>query len=350
MAWALVEGSFQHHVGAVTLNNIQQLGTTRPEPAERRAVRVVVDNMPGDNDSAMSQTIPITKAPEAAGSSEHDLFIPGGPVGFLLIPGLGGTPAEMRFLAQGLARAGNTVLCPMLAGHGSSEEELTATTWQDWYTSVEAAHDRLKTHCDVVLVGGLSAGAILALHLAEQRPSEIDGMTLFSPTLWPNGWAIPWYFEFYKLVRHRWLASWFRFMEVEPYGIKDERVKAFVLNSLQSDDRSLEDIFGRSGVTVLEFRRMVDVVKRGLGNIKTPTLIFHPRQDDQSDIRNTMLLQRRLGGLVDTVVLDDSYHIVTLDRQRDLVVARTNAYAAWLAERLATERPVAHTLNRRAAE
>jgi hypothetical protein len=34
-------------------------------------------------------------------------------------------------------------------------------------------------------------------------------------------------------------------------------------------------------------------------------------------------LQSNLAGLADTVVVDDSYHIVTLDRQRQLVVDRT---------------------------
>ena len=57
--------------------------------------------------------------------------------------------------------------------------------------------------------------------------------------------------------------------------------------------------------------------------VKLHTLIFHPRHDDQSDIKNTMALQRRLGGLVEVSVLDDSYHLVTLDRQRGYVVERT---------------------------
>jgi len=34
-----------------------------------------------------------------------------------------------------------------------------------------------------------------------------------------------------------------------------------------------------------------------------------------------------LGGRVDTVVLDDSYHVVTMDRQRDIVAERTVALA-----------------------
>ena len=35
------------------------------------------------------------------------------------------------------------------------------------------------------------------------------------------------------------------------------------------------------------------------------------------------VLQANLGGLVDTLILDDSYHIVTLDQQRHLVAERT---------------------------
>ena len=68
----------------------------------------------------------------------------GGPVGFLLIHGLGGTPVEMRFVARGLARAGHTVICPQLAGHCGSFEDLRATGWKDWYHSVVTAHRELR--------------------------------------------------------------------------------------------------------------------------------------------------------------------------------------------------------------
>ena len=45
-----------------------------------------------------------------------------------------------------------------------------------------------------------------------------------------------------------------------------------------------------------------------------------------------MLFRSNLGGPVQTVVLDDSYHIVTLDRQRELVLQRTLdflSHATW---------------------
>ena len=263
--------------------------------------------------------------------SEGSLLLPGGRVGVLLIHGLGGTPVELRFVAQALNRAGHTVYCPLLVGHGGSEELLNTTTWTDWYDSVEKAHDLLKARCDVVLVGGLSAGVPLALLLAARRPHEVHGSLLFSPTFWPNGWAIPWYFMFFKLVRHKWFANLIHLRECAPYGIKDERIRRFVLDSLQSDGRPLEDIFGRRGGTVLEFRWLAEAAKRVLGQVKQPSLIFHPRFDDQSDISNTMMLQRRLGGLTEVVVLDDSYHMVTLDRQRAVVVEKSLIFTDWIA-------------------
>src|SRR5688572_25801993 len=109
-----------------------------------------------------------------------------GRIGFLLVHGLGGTPVELRFVAQGLTRAGFAVYCPLLEGHGGTEAELNATTWQDWYDSVVAAHDELRARCDMVVVGGLSSGALLALRLAAERRDEIASTVLFAPTLWPN--------------------------------------------------------------------------------------------------------------------------------------------------------------------
>lgn len=271
---------------------------------------------------------------------EGSLLLPGGRVGVLLIHGLGGTPVELRFVAQALNRAGYTVYCPLLVGHGGSEELLNTTTWTDWYDSVEKAHDLLREHCDVVLAGGLSAGVPLALLLASRRPDEVHGLLLFSPTFWPNGWAIPWYFNFFKLVRHKWFANLIHLKECAPYGIKDERIRRFVLDSLQSDGRPLDDIFGRRGGTVLEFRWLAEAAKRILGQVKQPGLIFHPRFDDQSDIGNTIMLQRRLGGMAEIVVLDDSYHMVTLDRQRSLVVEKSIAFTDWIARQYQDSREI----------
>jgi carboxylesterase len=59
----------------------------------------------------------------------------------------------------------------------------------------------------------------------------------------------------------------------------------------------MNDIFGRRGGTVLEFRWLAKTVEKELGQIKQPALILHPRFNDQSDISNSILLQRNSGAL-----------------------------------------------------
>ena len=273
-----------------------------------------------------------------------------GRIGFLLVHGLGGTPGELRFVAQGLTRAGFAVYCPLLEGHGGTEAELNATTWQDWYDSVAAAHEELRARCDMVIVGGLSSGALLALHLAAERPEEVDAAMLFAPTLWPNGWAVPRALRLLKYVPQKQIVNLFNFAEGAPYGIKDERIRQFALDSVEGEGRSMKDVFARSGAMLWELRTLRDIVRKELAAVKQPTLIFHPRNDDQADLSNTTQIQRQLGGLVDVVVLDDSYHMITLDRQRALVVDRAVEYGQRLVAKLQPRTDATPAVNQLAAE
>jgi carboxylesterase len=264
---------------------------------------------------------------------DKSLFIPGGRVGILLIHGLGGTPVELRFVAQALGRAGHTVYCCQLAGHCGTPEELRRSTWEEWYASVEEAHDRLKQDCDVILAGGLSMGGILALHLAHNRPEDVQGLLLFAPTLKLDGWSMPWHSKILQYIRPLPIRMEIELAEREPYGIKDERVRRLVLSSMQSGDSGAAGIFSTPVRSFAHFNCLVAAVKPNLGKIKQPALIVHPRDDDMASLKNAQHLQSNLGGLVDTLVLDDSYHIVTLDQQRHIVVDRTERFVDWVATR-----------------
>jgi carboxylesterase len=265
---------------------------------------------------------------------DYSYRIEGGRVGVLLIHGLCGTPTEMRYVANGMGRAGYTVHCPQLAGHCGTEDDIKSTTWQDWYGSVEKALDDLRKRCDVVIVGGLSTGAVLSLLLAANRPDDVHGTALLAPTLWLNGWLIPWHARLFRLVRSRRIANLIGFPDLHPHGIKDKRIRDFIRNALSSGDSSQAGLPSTPGGAVLEHRRLVNATKRVLGKIRQPALIVHPREDDYADLDNAWYLQRKLKGLVDMVVLDDSYHIVTVDRQRHLVVERAAAFVDMVARKL----------------
>jgi carboxylesterase len=255
---------------------------------------------------------------------DHSFHHPGDGCGVLLIHGLTGAPAEMKFIGKGLARAGFTVLGLQLAGHCGSEADLLATNWRDWYASVEEAHDWLRARCDTVFAAGLSMGAVLALHLAAQRPDSVRGLGLFSTTLKYDGWSIPRLSFLLPLMLRLPLGRRYRFVESFPYGIKDERLRKRVVANMFEGKSAEAGLPGIPGLSLRELWGLVAEVKAELPSIITPALIVHAKEDDVASTKsNAFYLARHLGGAVETVLLDDCYHMITVDKQRSDVVQHT---------------------------
>jgi len=99
----------------------------------------------------------------------------------LLLHGLTGSPAEVRPVGEALARAGMRSVGPLLPGHGTRPEDLFGKTRLDL---VQAAEDALRavTGARLVYLCGLSAGALLAIHLAA-RTRGIQAVALLAPAV-----------------------------------------------------------------------------------------------------------------------------------------------------------------------
>ena len=114
---------------------------------------------------------------------DHGFLLPGtNRRGVLLVHGLTGTPLEMRLLALGLNNAGFTVQGVQLSGHCGTMDDLLATRWQDWNDSVQQAAQRLARDVDLLFVGGLSMGAMLALKCAADLPQIVRGVGVYGVT------------------------------------------------------------------------------------------------------------------------------------------------------------------------
>ncbi len=194
----------------------------------------------------------------------------GGRSGVLLIHGLTGTPTEMRLVGKGLNRAGFSVYGMQLAGHCGNVEDLLSTGWREWYASVEAAAEQFRHEVDHLFVAGLSMGAVLALKLAADHPDWVKGVGVYGATFRYDGWAIPWYgrLSFMLPLLHRFGIGKHRMVhENEPYGIRDERLRAQISSAMLSGDSAAAGLPGNPWPSLGEMYNMAAVVRRELPKV-----------------------------------------------------------------------------------
>jgi carboxylesterase len=258
--------------------------------------------------------------------------------GILLVHGITGSPAEMKPLVRKLTAEGFDVACPPLAGHCSTLADLKQTRWSDWYNSLEVALDDLRTRCDTVFVSGLSMGALLALKLAADHPEFISGVATLSATFFYDGWNVPRLRQRFllPLVIYSPLRFFLSYHEPSPYGIKDDRIRTMIDAVYRGQCEGLPETYGYSefpGVTIRETFRLIAAAKRELAAIVAPLLIVHSTEDDMASLKNATFLADSVSSpLVEKFYVDDTYHVLTLDKRRDDVAARVAQFFVRLHE------------------
>jgi carboxylesterase len=238
----------------------------------------------------------------------------------LLIHGMTGAPGEMKFLARRLYRRGLSVAGPLLAGHGLDEAHLLTSRWQDWLGSVRDAFAALKADHDEVYVAGICVGGALGLALCAEEP-RVAGAAVYSMTYRYDGWNMkPWNRAVTPLLRPLAglpLVRRLSFTEPYPFGLKDERLRdGMAATQGAVIPGALDRIpLGAMG----QMHALCDHVDRTAGRISQPVLILHAQDDDMSHPRNAQRLHEALDGRSTLRLLDDCYHMIHVDRQRDLV-------------------------------
>lgn len=259
--------------------------------------------------------------------TDNEFFFKGGRAGVLLIHGLTGTPNEMRVVGKGLNRAGFTVYGMQLAGHCGTEEDLIATNWNDWYASVCAAADRLSKDVDHLFVAGLSMGALLALKLAADRPEQVAGVGAYATMFRHDGWSMPLFTRLCFLLPMFKAVGFGRgrsFTERPPYGIKDDNLRSMIVAKMNSGNSAEAGLPGNPWYAVAEMQGLSAAVRRQLSDIRSPCLVVHATEDDVASIKNAQLIARRVQhAYVETVLLKNSYHMVTIDRERRIVISKS---------------------------
>jgi carboxylesterase len=233
----------------------------------------------------------------------------GGPNGALVLHGFTGNPNSMKGIGLAFAAAGWAVELPRLPGHGTAIEDMLDTTWADYAGEAEAALDRLAARLPAggqIVVAGLSMGGTLTVWLATRHP-ELAGIVCVNPAAEPAG-------PMAELVDAA-IASG---EEVMP-GIGSDI----------ADPDSAETAY--PGTPLRPLRSLIDAIdalQPGLADITCPLLLFTSPEDHVVPPSNSDHLANSVSGPVERVACGRSYHVATLDYDKDLIVERTLEFAA----------------------
>ena len=230
----------------------------------------------------------------------------GGPHGALVLHGFTGNPQSMRGLAEAFAAAGFAVELPRLPGHGTTIDDMLTTTWADWAAAAEAAYAGLAARCERVVVAGLSMGGTLTAWLAAAHP-EIAGAVLINAAIDPP-------------------APEFRRM-LQDMLDQGHTVMPGIGSDIADPDSKEAAYDGTPIAPLLTLIAADDDLLPRLGDITCPVLIMTSPQDHVVPPLSSDILAMKVGGTVERVTLERSYHVATLDYDKDLIFERAVDFA-----------------------
>lgn len=229
-----------------------------------------------------------------------------GAPGALCIHGWTGNPGSMRGVAEAFAHAGFHVELPRLPGHGTHMDDMLDTTWDDWSGEVEEAYQRLAARSSGVVAAGQSMGGSLSLWLGAWH-AALKGLVCINPAVMPQP------DEVFELLEDYVQQG----IEVLP-GIGSDIADPAVTESAYE---------GSPVRTLLSLFEAVRDLAPHYPDIVVPLLLIGSRQDHVVEPAHADYLAERFGGSVERVTLERSFHVATLDYDKELIFERSVEFA-----------------------
>lgn len=220
-------------------------------------------------------------------------------VGVVLCHGYLASPAEMTPLAEFLHQKGVNVYTVRLRGHGTSPHQLKDIELDDWIDSFDRAYSVIRNHCQHVIVGGFSAGGLMALLAGANKSNDIQGVFSINAALQLKDIRT-------KLIPT--VTAW--------NGLLDHfHIDMGKFEVIDNDSESPEVNYHQNylhGVKVLE--QLSARCRSRLDHVIAPTLIL---QADQDPVVNPQSAQ-----IIHDTIPSDHKRIIHLDDDRHIIVTK----------------------------
>ncbi len=221
-------------------------------------------------------------------------------IGVLLSHGFTGSPASMKPWGEFLLEKGYSVAVPRLPGHGTRWQDLGATTFSDWYGEVERAFEKLRSDCDEVVVAGLSMGGSLVLKLAAEKGREVSGIMLVNPAVNTTRKDV----KLLPVLKHVIPAFPGIGDDIKKEGVTEHGYAKTPLKAVDSLMQSWKQLRPR------------------LPEVTQPLLLFRSRVDHVVDPSSARIILTTVSSRdLEERVLEDSYHVATLDNDAPSIFA-----------------------------
>lgn len=239
-----------------------------------------------------------------------------------MLHGLGSNFIELVHLAKHLHANDFSVYVPHLKSYSYGE---TIGNWEQWIDSAHKCYLEMKKKYDTVSIVGLSMGATLALALSEiENPAS---SVLLSAALGYDGWAMPRYAFLIKYLPFIPFLKNSQYVESGTYGLKNQEKRDVIKKRLERHD------IAEIGVRSLNYSQLhqgfllINEVKKNLHEITSPLLFMHAVDDETAHPVNIENALRKVNSTTKRIhYLSNSYHIITIDNERQVVNNETTLF------------------------
>jgi carboxylesterase len=233
----------------------------------------------------------------------------------ILLPGLCGSELEMGAIPRMLRQANHTYVIPRIPGYSAHTE---ITDYPDWINSVEEVVATLNSDHRSVSIVGLSMGATLALAVAS-RNSYVTNLALLSPVVLFDGWSVPWYYPLLSVIYRLGIRNW-HYKETEPFGVKNKDLRRHIKKAVMANSVSELGAAHLPAKHLYQSLQLIKEAKEYLSDVTADALIIHAIDDETASPKNPEIILARIKSETRRVIwLGNSYHMITVDNEREVV-------------------------------